>query len=64
MVLTPSFIPSSHQNLGCLTSGVDYLRFIDDDTAEELLTPLFFLMFDVNAVLKIPARAITDVTLA
>ena len=30
----------SHQNLSYLRSGVDYPRFLDDDTAEELLTPL------------------------
>ena len=34
------FIPNSHQNLRCLTSGVDYFRFIGNGTAEELLTPL------------------------
>ena len=33
-------IPHSHPNLSCLRCGVDYPRFIDDDTAEELLTPL------------------------
>ena len=34
------FIPNSHQNLCCLRSGVDYFRFIGNDMAEELLTPL------------------------
>ena len=31
-------IPHSHQNLSCLKSGVGL--FIDNDTAEEFLTPL------------------------
>ena len=33
-------IPHSHQNLACPTNGVDYSRFIDNETAEELLTLL------------------------
>ena len=33
-------MPHSHQNLSCLRNGVDYSRFIGNDTAEELLTPL------------------------
>ena len=33
-------IPHSHQNLSCLRNGVDYSRFIGNDTSEELLTPL------------------------
>ena len=32
---TINLIPHSHQNLSCLTSGVDYSRFIGNDTAEE-----------------------------
>ena len=35
-----ALLPNSHQKLSCLRSGVDYPRFIDDDTAEELLRPL------------------------
>ena len=33
-------ISHSHQNLSSHRSGVDYSRFICNDTAEELLTPL------------------------
>ena len=33
-------MPHSHQSLNCLRSSVDYSRFIGNDTAEELLTPL------------------------
>ena len=33
-------MPDSHQNLSCLRSGVEYPRFTNDDTTEELLTPL------------------------
>ena len=33
-------IPHSYQNLSCIESGVGYPRFIENDTAEELLTPL------------------------
>ena len=36
----PLLIPHSHQNLSCLRSSVHYPRFIEDDSAEELLTPL------------------------
>ena len=32
-------IPHSDQNLSCLRSGLEYPRFIDDDTGEELFTP-------------------------
>ena len=33
-------MPHSHKNLSCLRSGIGYPRFIDNDTAEGLLTPL------------------------
>ena len=35
-----SRIPHLHQNFSCLGSGVDQCRFMGNDTAEELLTPL------------------------
>ena len=38
--LTRAKTEYSHQTLSCLRSGVDYSRFIGNDTAEELLTPL------------------------
>ena len=34
-------IASKGTSLSCLKSGVDYSRFIGNDTGEELLTPLF-----------------------
>ena len=35
-----SLITHSHQNLSCIKTGVDCPRFIGNDTAEELFTPL------------------------
>ena len=35
-----SIIPHSHQNLSCTGSGVDYSRFIGNNTDEELFTSL------------------------
>ena len=39
-VYLQDLIPHSHQNISCLRSGVGYARFIDNDSAVELLTPL------------------------
>ena len=35
-----TIIPHSHQNLSCLRSGADCSRFMGNDTAKKLLTPL------------------------
>ena len=45
----------SHQNVSCLRSGVGYPRFIDNDTADELLLPLlrqlnFCCKFGINSL--------------
>ena len=51
LVTQDSVIMHSYQNLSCLRSDVDYVKFMSNDTAEELLTPFYkTLTFVVNAV--------------
>ena len=51
-------IPHSHQSLTCLKSGVDYSRFIGNDTAEELITPPLTLFIPGFLAGVVPERGV------